>query len=488
MDAPTATFEPCYDIAIIGGGFSGALTAIHLVDGGGGGSIALIEKEPSAFGRGVAYNSCCKRHLLNVPAGKMGAFPDRVDDFLRWLGEHPEEIADFGLAKVEAGDFVSRLLYGRYVASLLQDATARSGGRLRQIAGEAVDLESVEGGLRISFADGRRLRADRTVLALGVFPPGDPRLRDPRFHRSPRYLYSPWSAETANRLAGKGDALILGSGLTGLDLLLTLRGRKREGVLHVISRHGLFPQPHRAGLAPYPAFLRAGELPTSCRRMLRVFREELERAEAGGADWRAVVDSMRPFTQEFWQELDLAERRRFLRHLRARWEPHRHRAAPEVLAAKEEMERDGRLVSHCGRLERIAEVDGGSALEAVFREQGSEERKTLRVEYVVNCTGPECNYHRLGDPLVTELFGRGLARPDALLLGFDVVEDGALRDVDCRVSGRLFTIGSPQKGRLMETTAVPELRVQARDLAKRLARPVQSRDAQKVEHAFAFEV
>lgn len=488
MDAPTATFEPCYDIAIVGGGFSGALTAIHLAAAGGGASVALIEKEPSAFGRGVAYNTPCERHLLNVPAGKMGAFPDRVDDFLRWLEAHPEETAALGIAKVEAGSFVPRVLYGRYVASLLQDATAGGGGRLRQIAGEAVDLEPVEGGLRVSFADGRRLRAARVVLALGVFPPGDPRLRDPRFHRSPRYLYSPWSAETGERLAGAGDALILGSGLTGLDLLLTLRGRKRGGVLHVISRHGLFPQPHRAGLAPYPVFLQAGALPASCRRLMRVFRQEVARAAAAGVDWRAVVDSVRPFTQEFWQGLDLAERRRFLRHLRAWWEPHRHRAAPEVLAVKDEMERDGRLVSHCGRIERIAETAGGSALEVVFRPQGSEERRTLRVDYVVNCTGPECNYHRLGDPLMTELFGRGLARPDALLLGFDVVEDGALRDVNGQVSGRLFTIGSPQKGRLMETTAVPELRVQARDLAARLARPVQARDAQRVEHAFAFEI
>lgn len=481
-------FEPKYDVVIIGGGFSGTLTAIHLLEADGHANIALIEKEPAAFGRGVAYNPISERHLLNVPAGKMGAFPDRVDDFLRWLEAHPEEVTALGLGPVEAGSFVPRVLYGRYVASLLHEATAHSGGRLRQIAGEAIDLEAVEDGLRVSFADGRRLRAERAVLALGVFPPGDPRLRDPRFHRSPRYLYSPWLAETSERLAGEGDALILGSGLTGLDLLLTLNGRKRGGVLHVISRHGLFPRSHRGGLPPYPPFLRAGLLPTSCRSMLRALREELARAAAAGADWRAVVDSMRPFTQEFWQELDLAERRRFLRRLRAWWEPHRHRAAPEVLAVKEEMERDGRLECHRGRIERISETAGGSALDVVFREQGSNERKTLRVNYVVNCTGPECNYHRLGDPLVTELFSRGLARPDALLLGFDVVEDGAIRDVEGQVSGRLFTIGSPQKGRLMETTAVPELRVQARDLARKLAKPLQSRDAQRVAHAFAFEI
>ncbi len=502
-------FEPSYEVAIIGAGFSGSLTAIHLLaapEGGGTppATIALVEKEVSAFGRGVAYGTPCARHLLNVPAGKMGAFPDRPDDFLRWLHAHPEATAEFGLGEIDAGTFAPRMLYGKYVASLLDEAAARAGGRLRRIAGEAVDVAPADlpegsGAWRVELADGRRLRAGRVVLALGTFPPGDPRLRDSRFHRSPRYLYSPWSAETHERLAAPGDALILGSGLTCLDLLLTLQNHKRAGVLHVVSRHGLFPQPHRAGLAPWPAFLNAGELPRTVRALLRIVREQTRQAQAQGSDWRAVIDALRPFTQEFWQGLSRAERRRFLRHLRARWEPHRHRAAPEVLAAKEELERAGALVCHRGRIERITEVEGGSALEVVLQPHGrAGQRETLRVSHVVNCTGPECNYHRLGDPLITGLFSRGLARPDALMLGLDVAPDGALRDVGGVASRRLFTLGSPQKGRLLETTAVPELRCQARDLAARLYRQeeddltpdalAEAAAASSSEEGFAFEI
>ena len=466
-------FEGSYDVVIVGAGFSGSLVAVHLLTGPHPPvTVALVEKELSAFGRGVAYGTPCARHLLNVPAGKMGAFPDQLDHFLKWLQAHPEETAALGIDHVDAGTFVPRVLYGKYVASLLADAETHAAGRLRRLAGEAVDLALPTSGdapLRVELADGRCLCAGRVVLALGTFPPGDPRLRDPRFHRSPRYLYSPWSAETHARLAAPGDALILGSGLTGLDLLLTLRDRKPQGTLHVLSRHGLFPQPHRAGLAPWPAFLRAGELPSTVRALLRLVRQQIKQAQASGSDWRAVIDSLRPFTQEFWHGLSDPERRRFLRHLRARWEPHRHRAAPEVLAVKDALEARGGLVCHRGRIERIAEVDGGSALEVIFEERGHHgKRETLRVNYVVNCTGPECNYHRLGDPLVASLFARGLARPDPLLLGLDVAADGALLDVAGLPSPRLFTLGSPQKGRLMETTAVPELRVQARDLAARL--------------------
>ena len=504
----TAAFEPSYDVAIIGAGFSGTLTAIQLLtasqdQGTPPVSIALIEKELSAFGRGVAYSTPCTRHLLNVPAGKMGAFPDRLDDFLHWLEAHPEATSELGLTEINAGTFVPRVLYGKYVAFLLDHAATPADGRLRRIAGEAVDIVPTgsggDGPLRIELADGRRLRAGRVVLALGTFPPGDPRLRDARFHRSSRYLYSSWSAETHAQLAAPGDALILGSGLTGLDLLLTLQNRKREGTLHVLSRHGLFPQPHRAGLAPWPAFLRAGELPTTVRAMLRIVREQVAQAEARGSDWRTVIDALRPFTQEFWQGLNQMEQNRFLRHLRARWEPHRHRAAPEVLAVKEALERSGQLVCHRGRIERIAEVVGGSALEIIFQPHGKHgERETLRVNYLVNCTGPECNYHRLGDPLVASLFSRGLARPDALMLGLDVAVDGALFDVNGTVSRRLFTLGSPQKGRLMETTAVPELRVQARDLAARLCRReenslppktlARASSASLPQHVFAFEI
>ena len=403
----------------------------------------------------------------------MGAFPDRLEDFLHWLQAHPEEGAAVGLSEVSAGSFVPRVLYGKYISALLEAAILRADGRLRRIVGEAIDIapddHRADGPLRVELADGRRLRAGKAVLALGTFPPGDPRLRDARFHRSPRYLYSPWSAETHERLAAPGDVLILGSGLTSLDLLLTLRDRKREGVLHVLSRHGLFPRPHRGGLAPWPAFLQAGALPGTVRAMLRLIREQIAVAHAAGNDWRAVIDALRPFAQEFWQGLSQVEQGRFLRHLRALWEPHRHRAAPEVLAVKAALESAGGLVCHRGRIERIVEVGGGSALEVIFQARGRHaQRETLRVNYVVNCTGPECNYHRLGDPLVANLFARGLARPDPLLLGLDVAGDGAVRDVHGVASHRLFTLGSPQKGRLMETTAVPELRVQARDLAVRL--------------------
>src|SRR5271157_77969 len=72
------------DVAVIGAGFSGTLTAVHLVRMSAGTvSVALIEKR-ERFARGVAYATDDPSHLLNVPAGKMGAYAREPEHFLRW--------------------------------------------------------------------------------------------------------------------------------------------------------------------------------------------------------------------------------------------------------------------------------------------------------------------------------------------------------------------------------------------------------------------
>src|SRR5208282_4697617 len=151
---------------------------------------------------------------------------------------------------------------------------------------------------------------------LGNFPPGDPKLRDQGFHTSRRYLTDPWSKATIERLSEPGDILILGSGLTGLDLLLSLAKSRRAGMIHLVSRRGLFPQPH-ASCAPCPSLLDVSTLPKTAREALNQVRKASQRATEAGSDWRAVIDGLRPSTQNIWRQWDWAERRRFLRHLRA---------------------------------------------------------------------------------------------------------------------------------------------------------------------------
>jgi uncharacterized NAD(P)/FAD-binding protein YdhS len=457
------TTEFFCDVAIIGAGFSGTMTAIHLLaENQPALSVALIERE-DRFGQGVAYSTRETSHLLNVPAGKMSAFADRPSHFLDWLEAHEADWADAGLVNVEPSTFVPRFLYGKYVKELLADAEAGA-GHLRRLGEEAVDVQPLLGGALLITLESRRVvRAGKVVLALGVFPPGDPPLPDQRFLESSAYLNTPWSADTHDRLAGPGDVLILGSGLTALDLLLTLRKSKQEGIIHVLSRRGLFPQPHRSG-AVYAPFINDAALPKTVLEALRLVRWEIDTAARQRFDWRAVIDSLRPFTQAIWQNLDLAEHRRFLRHLRPIWEAHRHRAAPQALAVKDKLERAGRLFCRRGRLISILPTtDDG--LEVSFRPTGHSETKTHRYRYVINCTGPECNYHKLTDPLIERLRARKLILADPLRLGLEVSPGGILNN-GRGVAKQIFTLGSALKGRLLETTAVPELRAQAKALAE----------------------
>jgi len=426
--------------------------------------VALIERSGS-FARGLAYGTSDRSHLLNVPAVKMGAFQDDHENFYRWARENPEEAKRQGVSDVQPNSFLPRALYGKYLSNLLDQASSQHGS-LRRIIGEAIDVApQANGRFRVKLRKAPSLIAQHVVLALGNFPPGDPKLRDQRFHRVERYLENPWSEETIKKLAEPGDILILGSGLTGLDLLLSLAPWKNQGTIHVLSRRGLFPRPHRTVKAT-ASFLKADSLPRTAREVCRLVRSQVEQGDTKGIDWRAVIDSIRPYSQEIWKQWPAEERRRFLRHLKAFWEPHRHRAAPEVLELKARLEKEGRLQCQRGRILSINPEK--EFLSVQFRDSISHQERTLRVGYVVNCTGPECNYHKLTDPLVVQLFSRGIIVPDPLFLGLDVGLGGTILNLQGERVTHLYTLGSPQKGILFETTAVPELRVQAAELAGRI--------------------
>jgi uncharacterized NAD(P)/FAD-binding protein YdhS len=478
--------EDSVDVAVIGAGFSGTMTAIHLVKQTDDEiTVALVERT-SEFGRGLAYRTRDLAHRLNVPAAKMGAFPDDIDGFHRWLQSRPDRLRTAGVHTLHPNAFVPRTLFGEYLEHLLAEVES---DRLQKIPAEAVDLiPLLNGSFRIEFSGARPLIANQVVLALGNFPPGDPSLKNRTFHQSYRYLVDPWSDETRCKLSEPGDVLVLGSGLTALDLLSSLSHSKKSGIIHVLSRRGLFPRPHLP-VEPYPPFIDSRHLPSSVRTLCRLIRREIEHANKAGKDWRAVIDSIRPFSQSIWKALSRDDRRRFLRHLKAFWEPHRHRVAPEVLAIKESLETRGRLCCYRGRIVQIEEQQ--NQLATTFCQAG--ENRMLRVSYVINCTGPECNYHKLKDPLVVRLFARGLIVPDPLFLGLDVGTGGAILNLLGKRVKNLYTLGSPQKGILLETTAVPELRVQARDLASRILKQHRIQDRIEREDfipdpAYAYQI
>lgn len=452
-------FGTQFDVIMVGGGFSGTMVAVHLARSRRGLRVALVERG-ATLGRGVAYGTTDPKHLLNVPADQMGAFPDDTGHFHRWLRAHPENLAAVGIHEVRPNAFIPRMIFGDYIQDLLRDAMAAPGA-LEVIRDEIIDLQQTPGRpFELTSKAGRKLKAARVVLALGNFPPGEARRNQP--DQRNWFMNNPYDPGVQARLAEPGDVLIIGTGLTSLDLLLTLDKTKPEGKIHLLSRRGLFPQPHM-NAAPYPPFLNANHLPTTARELCRRVARELRRARSQGINWRAVVDALRPFNQMIWTHLNTTEQRRFLRHLQPLWDTHRHRCAPEIMAVKDRLEATGRVVCHQGHIQGYLTV--GDAVEVTYRQRGTGETKKFRVRHVLSCTGPQADYRKLNDPLVQQLLRRDLLAPDPLRMGADTAEGGLVRNGTGAVIKHFYTLGSTQKGRLYESIAVPELRVQAANLA-----------------------
>jgi uncharacterized NAD(P)/FAD-binding protein YdhS len=201
--------------------------------------------------------------------------------------------------------------------------------------------------------------------------------------------------------------------------------------------------------------------------LLRAVRDEVRTAARKGVDWREVVTALREDTPALWSRLSTAERQRFLRHLRPLWETHRHRAAPETASTISELIARGELVVHAGHVLGFVENDAG--VEVRVRPRGSETERGIQVARVINCTGPQTDLHDIGDPFMQGLVDDGVVRPDALGLGLDTTLGGAIIDARGEPSPRISLVGPLRKGLLWENTAVPELRLEARAMARRLA-------------------
>jgi uncharacterized NAD(P)/FAD-binding protein YdhS len=429
--------------------------------------IVLLERHPQQLGRGVAYSATQACHRLNVPAANMSAFPDEPDHFLRWAIAQTTE-----RETVPPGPtaFMSRQSYGDYLRAIFHDAiqSAPKHVVLEKLTAEVQSLHVTDSNeVELGLASGRALRADQVVLALGNFRPGNPTVRTPSFYDSDRYIDNPWAPDVFTRLQQSRSCLFIGSGLTMVDWANALALANHTGTLHTLSRHGLPPMPHRLPSQPasLPENLRTF---SSVRQALRDFRNAAGRADD---DWRCHFDALRPVTQQIWIKLPVVEKRRFMRHLRPYWDQHRHRLAPEVAQRLHDAFASGMIHRHVGKVvEFRPEKD---SVEAWIEPRRNARPYCIKVDSVINCCGAESDYRKLEHPLVRSLFETRLAVVDDLGLGLKVDQGGALTDASGQASDHLFTLGPPQKGTLWETTAVPEIRVQAQKLAARLLQPRQ---------------
>jgi uncharacterized NAD(P)/FAD-binding protein YdhS len=447
-------------VAIVGAGFSGTMVAVHLLRAGVPSEVVLVEAR-GRFGVGLAYGTDAPEHLTNVRASGMSPFPDRPAAFVEWLrGRNPAASPD---------TFAPRREYGAFLGEVLDRAAsegASRGATLRRVRGEAVAIDEEGAEVVVALASGERLRAGALVLATGNLPARDPLgpLRD----AIPPGLYrEAWSPGALDGLGPDAPVLLLGTGLTAVDVVLSLRRHGHVGRTLALSRRGLLPRRHPQ-VPPPPARVPPPDLreARSVRRLVRALRRAVAAEEAAGGDGRSVVDALRPQVQAIWASLPGRERERFLRHVRPFWDTHRHRMAPQVSDSIDTLLAVGAFEVRAGRVVDASAEAG--LLRVRWRPRGSRETREIEVARVLDATGPSPDLRGRTTPLFRDLRERGVIRPDALGLGLDTAPDGAVLSREGTPSSTVFALGALRSGALWESTAVPELRVQARDLAARV--------------------
>jgi uncharacterized NAD(P)/FAD-binding protein YdhS len=450
-------------VAIVGGGAAGTLTAIGLLrQANCPMRIALIEPRPEPA-RGLAYGTRHDEHLLNVPAAKMSGFAGTPDDFLDYALAcgNPDGLPRDALAKA----FLPRRLYGDYLRTRLDEARAASSARLDVLRDTAVTIDRSADGWRLALASGAALATDAVVVAVGNTQRPLPARGGADLPAG--RVVAAWDHDAVHGIGTDEAVAIVGSGLSMVDSVLSLERSGHRGPVHVLSRHALPPLPHApfARLADVDVDALAA-LPL--RGRVAFLRGQVRAAAAQSLPWQAVMEAIRPFGPRLWQTLSPNDQRRFLRHVVRHWDVHRHRIAAPVDAVVTRLRETGRLTSHRVRLRQAAMLaDGRIRLESSAPDG---RLLQLNVDRIVNATGVEMRVQFMGNPLLDDLLGKGLAVPGPHAIGLASAADdeGALIDADGRPQPTLRVLGSLRIGTAWESLAIPELRVQAAAAATHL--------------------
>lgn len=442
-------------IVIIGGGWSGTLTAIQLLEKSKTLSVKIINSG-QPLGLGVAYSTTEEEHLLNVPAGKMSPFPNNPTHFIDWLVKNGHS------AKNLEGQFIPRLVYGKYISELI--SLYKGNKQLEVINAKAIDIIKQGATYTVLLSNNTAIPADKIVLALGNFLPANPKSETLTFYDNKKYFQNPWSPSYLNNIDLKQDILLIGTGLTMVDNVLSLKKRGFTGKFFVVSPRGYTPASH--GKADtYPDFY--NELKgTNLAEIFKTVRKHLKIASSKNSSWRGVIDSLRPYAQEIWVTRTLKEKQQFVSHIRHIWGVARHRLPVKIYNEINDLKTQGQLEIIGGRIVDMQEKNGPIAIYIQLRKSSA--IRELVVSGVVNCTGPQTNYKELKDQLVINLLSKQMIIPDDLKMGIKTTLNGQVLQQEHTASTDIYALGSLLRGVLWETTAVPEIRQQAESIAQQI--------------------
>lgn len=452
---------------IIGAGFTGTMTAVHLINHSIEPCEIILINENATFNRGIAYNPYSHKHLLNVIAGKMSAYSDRPEHFLEWLMQ--KETFKNKEKTLIANSFLSRRIYGEYLCSIWKEATKVAEAKqikLILIENFVIDLD-VSNSIYLSFENGLKLSIDYCVIATGNHIPRNPKIKNMSFYDSPKYYQNPWKIESVKGTKNKLPVLIIGNGLTMVDSILGLLEQGFKGEIYSISPNGFNILPHRHNGLKYSKLVEELKEDFNIYELFQLVNKHIKIHRDYDVSADPVIDSLRPHTQKIWKSFSDKEKELFMSRLRHLWGVARHRIPLHSHNKIQQLRIDGKLHIISGKIIDIIEsVDFATA--EYFDKKNNEVRK-INVSQVINCTGPETELINLDRSFLKKCLLKGILQQDKLKLGIKTDTDSfQVINFDGKPHTNLFTIGVNLKGELWESTAINELRVQAEELAKKL--------------------
>jgi uncharacterized NAD(P)/FAD-binding protein YdhS len=419
-------------IAVIGGGASGLLVAANLLKKSNQPlAIKVIEPNPE-LGRGIAYGTDDPDHLLNVPASRMSAFVEDPNSLCDWLG-------------VSGDTFISRADYRRYLQAMLQMAIVESNEKhsFEHLVRKVEGVKSSGFRWVCELDDGSTQLADFVVLATGHQKIIIPEALQPYIHNQ-GVIVDVWQQLIDTK---HHRVAIIGTGLTFYDVTLSYLRENPLAKIYGISRNGLLPSPHlRHREPPLP-------VPNVVKSSAQAIRDYLV---ASGEKWREAQDGIRHDLQEIWSDFPDNEKRKFLDKYFRWWNVLRHRSAPD---AHDRMQ--GYISSNEVEIVKDEVKDIGIIGQSFTINLSS--GANIEVDQIINCCG---NSFEVSNPLINKLIDIGVCKIGPLQLGISVnTKTLQVKNKDGEVHNEMFAIGPILVGELLETTAIPEIKVQANQIA-----------------------
>ena len=458
-------------VLVLGGGFSGAVFATHLLRAAQAPLELVIVEPRQELGAGLAYGSASFEHRINVPSDKMIVFREDPAHLTRWVRAQGLFESDADAVTAEGHHYSRRADFARYIAALLEDARrgAPPGSTLRHVRARAISVASLCAGSRarhrVQLDDGSTLDGDAVVVTASHETPSFPWPLEERAAAHAGLVRDPWAQLRRLDVEAMPDdstIFVAGTGLTLCDVVVSLARRGFRGRVLAVSRRALLPRTHGSFSDGFD-LLGGQPVPATARALLRRVREAVRRT----TDWRAALDAARLMLPVLWQALPPGERRRAVRWLRPFWDVHRFRMAPQVDALLRGLLESGRLRVAAGRIAAIGSGSDG-LLDVHWHSRNGGAHRT-RCTAFVNCTGPSGDPARNENPLIRSLLASGLATADAAGVGLDCDADGRLRRRDGRLAEHLCVAGPLARAAVAEVTGVPEASAHARRVAERLA-------------------